>query len=227
MKINILNTILILIVILLSFCLINKKIEFFDNLCNSLNSYKNDIFKFDNKFGHKKVLVDNTNNFSNTDNKNINKILGPNCLKTCIMDNVPKINFTHNYDKITRNNKLENVSHCYNSPKNILKYNYDKLYPNSNDESHLGDPYGFCFKYNSNIFPYYISDTDKCSKQQNCKIIKVNDGEKCIENNLNFSSYGSILNESNCKKCVNKYYNNINNLKNKLNTIVKQEKKCV
>lgn len=132
---------------------------------------------------------------------------GPTCLTQCIIENVPKINWN-----ISDEDRL-NLSNGVNS--DILQYNRDNPI---NKEA-------YCYRHNRNLNdkedlenPCNQNCKNKCGiteedGDKRCKIYTLNNNtELCSEATLNMMSSGSNLNISNCKECINKYWNNISNL---------------
>lgn len=164
------------------------------------------------------TIVD-TNNYilpSNTSDMNNLIQRGPSCLTQCLVENVPKINWS-----ISPNERSQ-LEHRFDS--DILQYNRENP-ANTQD---------YCYRHNSNngnnndlTIPCNDSCRSNCDNDRRCSLYNLNNGNTlCGEDNLNIMSSGSNLQISNCKSCIDKYWNNISNLWNSYQSYIVPSANC-
>ena len=141
---------------------------------------------------------------------------GPSCLTQCLVENVPNVNWS-----ISPNDRSKLA---YGFDSDILQYNRE-------NPSNIQD---YCYKYNNNsgttndlINPCNESCRTNCNADRRCTTYDLNNGNKmCVEDNLNLMSSGCNLQISNCKRCVDKYWNNISNIWNSYQNYIVPSDNC-
>lgn len=190
---NKLNISIILFVLLLSFVMLIKK-EHFNDRCGP------------------HTIVDTNDYVLPSDTTRMNNLIqrGPSCLTQCIVENIPKVNWSISPQERSQ------LEHGFQS--DILQYNRENP-ANTQD---------YCYNHNSNNGnlndlnnPCNDSCRSNCDADRRCTTYDLNNGNSlCGEDNLNMVSAGANLRLSNCKNCVDKYWNNISNLWNNYQTYI-------
>lgn len=141
---------------------------------------------------------------------------GPPCLTQCLVENVPKVNWSISPDI---RSQLER-----GFESDILQYNRE-------NPSRIQD---YCYRHNSDsmnnndlINPCNDTCKNNCDADTRCATFNLNNGNTfCGEKSLNMMSSGSNLQLSNCKSCINKYWNNISNMWNNYQSYVLPSENC-
>lgn len=141
---------------------------------------------------------------------------GPPCLTQCLVENVPNVNWS-----ISPSERAQ-LAHGFES--DILQYNREN--PANRQD--------YCYKHNSNngtnsdlINPCNDTCRTSCDSDRRCTTHNLNNGNSlCAEDNLNMMSSGSNLRLSNCKNCIDKYWNNISNLWNSYQSYIIPSANC-
>lgn len=172
---------------------------------------RNENFTQQRSHPHTVVNVDDYINPNNANHSNqMNDLIqrGPPCLTKCLVENIPKVYWQISPEERSR------LRYGYES--DILQYNRE-------NPDNIQD---YCFRHNSNAGtsedltnPCNDSCRSNCNADPRCTVYDLNNGNKvCSVDNLNMMSSGSNLQLSNCKNCINKYWNNISNLYNTYQT---------
>ena len=130
---------------------------------------------------------------------------GPSCLTQCLVENIPKVYW--DIPEQERNNLIggfnsDILQFNRENPDRAADYCYNHNSDNGNNTTDLNDPCDQNCK-------------TTCQADSRCRPYTLNNNkEVCGEDKLNIMSSGANLNISNCKSCVQKYWNNISNIWN-------------
>lgn len=218
---NLLISILILVVILVLITYNNKELFYQESSqCIGLKIEKPKSSK--NRIGfHTRVYPD--------DSKSYDNFFGPKCLNTCLIEHIPKINLkkiSDNLTELTEEERKDIFNWNHNNPDKNFCHNANILEPSLNIKKCTGVCQRKCGNKgadrdeNSDVIEGSEFDYSRCIIENNVCTEETDTKKK--NKIVNYLSGGAILNSTRCSGkfegsklgCVNKYFDNIESIKN-------------